>query len=106
MNKFDLENIPAKEIIPGYKVKFVHSKNMTFAYWDIEAGATLPEHEHMHEQVSNLTAGEFEITVEGEKQFMKSGSVIVIPSNVRHSGTAITHCRMIDVFYPVREDYR
>ena len=106
MDKIDLKNIPEKEIVPGYKVKFVHSENMTFAYWDIEAGASLPEHAHMHEQVSNLIEGEFEMTVEGKKQVLKPGSVVVIPSNAAHSGQAITHCRIIDVFYPVREDYR
>lgn len=105
MNKIELRNIPPKEIVPGYQVKFVHSENMTIAYWDIEAGATLPEHAHRHEQVSNLTEGEFEMNVEGEKHVMKPGSVVVIPSNAQHAGKAITHCRMIDVFYPVREDY-
>lgn len=105
MKKIDLINIPAKELVPGFHAKFIHSKNMTIAFWEIDAGATLPEHVHVHEQVSNLTEGEFEMTVEGEKQIMKSGSVIVIPSNAMHSGKAITNCRITDVFYPVREDY-
>lgn len=105
MNKIDLKNIPAKEIVPGFKVRFVHSENMTFAFWDVEAGATLPEHAHIHEQVSNLTEGEFELTIDGEKQMLKPGSVVVIPSNVKHSGKAITQCKITDVFYPVREDY-
>lgn len=26
--------------------------------------------------------------------------------HVPHSGRALTDCRVIDVFYPVREDYR
>jgi hypothetical protein len=34
--------LKSKEIIPGYNVKFVHSENMTFAYWDILEGAVLP----------------------------------------------------------------
>lgn len=105
MNKIDLKNISAKEIVPGFHVKFIHTENMTFAYWDIEADAVLPEHAHFHEQVANLMEGEFEMTVEGEKQIVKPGSVVVIPSNATHSGKAITHCRIIDVFYPVREDY-
>jgi quercetin dioxygenase-like cupin family protein len=36
---------------------------------------------------------------------MKTGSVAVIPSNARHSGKAVTACRILDVFYPLREDY-
>ena len=29
----------------------------------------------------------------------------MIPSNATHSGRAITACRILDVFYPLREDY-
>ncbi|MBE0649693.1 MAG: cupin domain-containing protein [Bacteroidales bacterium] len=105
MNKIDLQNIPAKELVPGFHGKFVHTENITFAYWNVEAGAVLPEHSHVHEQVSNLTEGEFEMTVDGEKQILKPGSVVVIQSNVRHSGKAITKCKITDVFYPLREDY-
>lgn len=106
MNKIDLRNIPAREIVPGFHGKLIHTDNMTIAFWDIEAGASLPEHAHEHEQVTNLTEGEFELTIKGQKHFMKPGSVVVIPSNVKHSGKAITPCRITDIFHPVREDYR
>lgn len=45
----DLTDIEAREIIPGFHGKFVHTDHMTLAYWDIEAGALLPEHAHAHE---------------------------------------------------------
>ena len=34
------------------------------------------------------------------------GTVALIPSGVRHSGRAVTDCQLLDVFHPVREDYR
>ena len=79
---------------------------MTFALWEIAAGSPLPEHSHPHEQVVHLYEGEFEMTVDGETRRMRGGSVFAIPSNARHSGRAITDCRIMDVFRPVREDYR
>ena len=102
----NLKDIEQKEIIPGYEVRFIHSKNMTFAYWDIKEGAPLPEHSHPNEQVANMIKGEFEVTINGKTKIMKPGDVTIIPSNIKHSGKSITDCKIIDVFYPVREDYK
>jgi quercetin dioxygenase-like cupin family protein len=55
--------------------------------------------------VVNLIEGSFEITVDGEALALEPGSVVVIPPNVMHSGKALTSCRIIDVFYPIRTDY-
>jgi hypothetical protein len=33
------------------------------------------------------------------------GSVGIIPPNAVHSGRALTDCKILDVFSPVREDY-
>jgi quercetin dioxygenase-like cupin family protein len=102
----DLSEIAEKELVPGYHVRFVHSPNMTLAYWAVDAGAALPAHSHPHEQVANVIEGEFELMVGGEVRVMKPGQVAVIPGNVTHSGKAISDCKLIDVFYPVREDYK
>lgn len=100
------EEIPEKEIVPGYWARFVHSDHMTLAYWRVEAGATLPEHAHPHEQITTLLEGEFEITVAGEPTILKPGMVAVIPGNAKHKGKARSACRLMDAFYPVREEYR
>lgn len=102
----NLESLVEHEPIPGYRGRFVHSEGMTIAYWEIEAGAPLPTHSHVHEQVANVISGEFELTVDGETRVLGPGSVAVIPGNVVHSGRAITACRLMDVFCPVREDYQ
>ena len=102
----NLDTIDAKEIVPGFHGKFIHSEKMTVAYWDITAGSPLPEHAHPHEQVVNVLKGTLALTVEGETQELTPGSVVVIPSNVPHSGKAVTDCKVIDVFCPVREDYQ
>ncbi len=98
--------LPDREMLPGLRVKFVHTGNMTFSYWNIDAGAVLPEHSHPHEQVANMLEGEFELTVNGEAKTMRPGDVCIIEPNALHSGRAVTDCRVLDVFHPVREDYR
>ena len=101
----DWEQMERQEIIPGYQARFMHSATMTLALWDIAKDAPLPEHSHPHEQVTHLLEGVFELTLNGVKQVMKAGQVIVIPSNAVHSGKALTACRILDAFSPRREDY-
>ncbi|MCB0429530.1 MAG: cupin domain-containing protein [Flavobacteriales bacterium] len=101
----NLSELKEWETIPGYKVKFVHTRNMTIAYYDVKAGSPFPEHSHVNEQVSTIIRGKFELVIEGESRIMTVGDVAVIPSGARHFGKALTDCRIMDVFYPVREDY-
>jgi quercetin dioxygenase-like cupin family protein len=105
MNKINLQNIPPVERIPGYFGRFIHSKNMTVAFWEVQAGAPIREHNHFNEQVMTVTEGEFELTINGATHILKAGDTFIIPSLVMHSGRAITPCRIIDIFNPVREDY-
>ena len=102
----NLDAVTEREPVPGYKVKFVHADSMTVAFWTVSPDAPLPEHSHPHEQVATCIEGEFELTVDGTVHRMKPGTVVTIPSNVPHSARSITACRLIDVFHPVREDYR
>ena len=102
----DTRDIEPREVFPGFHVRFVHSATMTFAHWEIEAGAALPEHAHVHEQVVNVLEGEFELTIGNDTRVLGPGAVAIIPSDARHSGRAVTACRIIDAFYPIREDYR
>ena len=102
----DLSEIRSKELFPGARGRFVHTENMTLAYWEFEAGVPLPEHSHPHEQITHILDGVFEMTIGGEAHRLEAGMLILIPSDARHAGKAITDCRLADVFYPVREDFR
>lgn len=101
----DFSKVESKEIIPGYFAKTIHGEHMTVVYWDVKAVSILPEHSHIHEQVSNFIEGEFELIINGETKILQSGDLAIIKPQSIHSGKAITDCKIIDVFYPKREDY-
>jgi len=101
-----ISNIEVFDIVTGYHARFIHTDTMTLAYVDVDEGAPLPEHAHVHEQVTNLLEGRFEMMVGGERMLLEAGQAVVIPSNVPHSGKALTPCRILDVFNPVREDFK
>ena len=100
------DDIPEKEIVPGFYAKFIHTESMTIAFVRITKGSVLPEHFHVHEQVTNVLEGELEMTMDGQTQLCTKGMSVTIPSNLPHSAVAKTDCLVLDVFNPVREDYK
>lgn len=100
------EDIAPQLLVPGFHARMVHTAGLTIAHVQIEAGSVLPEHQHPHEQITNILEGIMEMKVGGETSVCTGGMVVTIPGDTPHSARALTDCRVIDVFRPVREDYR
>jgi quercetin dioxygenase-like cupin family protein len=79
MHFVELKDIDKKEPVPGYRAAFIHSDNMTLAYWEVDEGAEMPEHSHPHEQIANVVAGKFELIIAGESKVLDNGSVADYP---------------------------
>ncbi|MDB4923457.1 cupin domain-containing protein [Mucilaginibacter sp.] len=99
-------DIKTKEIAPGFFSKLIHTETNTINFIEVKAGCSVPRHRHIHEQCAFVIEGEFELTVNDIPQLLNTGLFAIVPSNVWHSGIAITDCRLIDIFSPVREDYK
>ena len=101
-----LSEIKKKVLMDGIVGKYVHGKNMTAGWVTIEKGSTLGLHHHPHEQITIMLEGKMEMQIGDEFVTLEPGMIQVIPSNTPHSATAHEYCVLIDVFNPVREDYR
>lgn len=101
-----LNDIRSKELAPGILGKYIHGAGTTLGYVAIAAGSILPEHHHVHEQITFIIEGELEMMIGGETMLLTAGTSHVIPSNTIHSAIAKTECKVIDVFSPARDDYR
>ena len=101
-----IKDIPAKEIFPGFTGYYAHGDHMTLGIVEIKKGNILPEHHHVHEQITFIVEGQLDMVIGGKPCPLSAGMYYVIPSNVPHSAVAATDCKVIDVFNPVREDYR
>jgi quercetin dioxygenase-like cupin family protein len=102
----NLHSLPVHEVFPGFHGRFVHSDRMTFAWWTIDEGAEVPLHSHPHEQVVNMLEGRLALVVDGTEHVLQAGDVVAIPGDAPHAARALSACRVLDVFSPVREDYR
>lgn len=101
-----LDQIKPKELTAGIIGKYVHGTGMTAGWVTIKAGSDLAVHQHPHEQITIVLEGKMEMMVGTETHVLEPGSILVIPSNTPHGAVAHTDCVLIDVFSPVREEYR
>jgi quercetin dioxygenase-like cupin family protein len=103
---YETDQVESREMMSGGFARFYHTDHMSLAVWAFLPGADLPAHNHPHEQVTTMIDGQFEMTLDGEVHVLKKGMVVTIPPHVTHSGKALTKCHIVDVFYPVREDFK
>jgi quercetin dioxygenase-like cupin family protein len=68
---------------------------------------TVPMHSHPHEQIGMVYRGKARLMIGDDERVVRKGDFYCIPANVPHSDTAIGDepFIMLDVFYPVREDF-
>ncbi|MBK7034943.1 MAG: cupin domain-containing protein [Chitinophagales bacterium] len=105
-NFVDTALLTSREVAPGFFGKFIHSEKMSIVYWEAIEGAEIPLHSHIHEMMVNVIEGKLELNIDGNIRLLEYGTVAFIPGNVPHKAKALTNCKIIDVFYPVREDYK
>ena len=93
------------KIWEGINGTLAHSEQATYCHFIIDDGAILPVHSHVHEQWTHVLEGELEFDINGEKQVLTAGMAAFIPSWAPHSARALTECKVMDCFTPVREDF-
>ena len=101
-----IKQLPAKELAQGLTGYYAHGTRMTLGLVEIKAGSELPKHQHVHEQITYILEGQLDMNIDGVDYSLTPGCYHVIPSNVWHGANAITDCKVIDVFGPVREEYK
>lgn len=101
-----IKKITPKELSAGLIGYYAHGASMTFGYVEIKAGCNMDQHQHVHEQITYILEGELDMIIDGKLYKLTAGMYHIIPSNTLHGAHAITDCKVIDVFNPVREDYK
>ena len=101
------DQLPRMELFPGVKGSLAAGNNMMLSFLEMETGCEVPEHSHPHEQLGMLLEGEMEFIIDGISHQVRPGQMWRIPGGVKHSAIAGDKpVRALDVFYPIREDYK
>ena len=101
-----IKNIKPKELVPGIAGYYAHGEKHTMGLVELKKGSIVPLHSHLHEQITFILEGQLDMNIEGVDYSLTNGMYHVIPSNVPHSAIAVTDCKLIDTFCPVREEYK
>jgi quercetin dioxygenase-like cupin family protein len=92
-------------IFPG--VNITAGEGMLLSVVNLDPNSVVLEHSHPHEQMGYLVSGQLEFTVGGDTRLLSAGDTWRIPGGVKHKVIAVGGPAVaIDVFHPIREDYR
>ena len=93
--------------LAGAVVLATEGEKMTLTIMEFEPHTVLPEHSHPHEQVGYMIEGEAEFILDGESFSVKAGQMWRLPGGLPHQvNVGAQPMRVVEVFYPIREDFR
>ena len=97
--------LPIEELNPSIGRQLVHTETMTVARIHLVAGAAVPSHSHLHEQVATVLQGRLRFVVGDEEHVVSAGESVIVPGGVPHEVEALADSLVRDVFSPVRDDW-
>ena len=94
-------------IFPGVHIRTAAADRMMISVVDLEPRSVVEEHAHPHEQVGMLLQGRAIFYIGDEQKTLQAGDLYRIPGHTKHRVVVLDGpARALDIFHPVREDYR
>jgi quercetin dioxygenase-like cupin family protein len=106
MKHHKLNEIPEENVTDLFARKFFTGENITLAFLNMKKGCVVPLHHHDSEQFSYCISGALQFKIGDEELTLKPGEMVEIPSNVPHEAVVTEDFTGIDVFSPIRADWR
>jgi quercetin dioxygenase-like cupin family protein len=98
--------------MPDVLRRQVYTENVMVTVVDFVNGPSpvAPPHQHPHEQITYIAEGRVNFIVgEGDAQtidLVEAGDLIVVPPDAPHTVEVLSEAaRLVDSYYPVREDF-
>ena len=107
MTFFNPDEREVKDLLAGIHARTFWGENLMLAFVELEAGSILPTHNHPHEQGGIVLEGALEFTIGEETRTLEPGDMYIIPGGVDHAvAVGENPAKVLDVFSPVREEYK
>jgi quercetin dioxygenase-like cupin family protein len=99
------ETVKKEDMNPKLWRKVIAGERAMLAQVFLAKGSVVPLHQHESEQISYIVEGALKFELEGREVTVRSGEVLVIPSNVPHTAVALEATIDFDIFSPIRVDW-
>ena len=101
------DEIPSFTMVPGVEGRPLFGERAMLNVVTFEPGALVPAHSHPHEQLGIVLRGTQILVIDGVEHELHELDGYVLPGNVVHAGRCGPEgATVLDIFCPVREDYR
>jgi quercetin dioxygenase-like cupin family protein len=95
------------ELARGVTAKALFGEGAMLNLVELEPSAAVARHSHPHEQLGLILRGSMTLTVNGADHVLTEMDAYALPGGIEHEGVAGPEGTLVlDVFRPVREDYR
>lgn len=104
--------LPVVKPAPDTLRRQVYAEHIMVTVVDFVDGPSpaAPPHQHPHEQITYVAEGKVNFSIgEGDSRtvdMLEPGDLVIVPPNAPHTVEPLTEsARLIDCFYPIREDF-
>ncbi|MHA1149254.1 MAG: cupin domain-containing protein [Promethearchaeota archaeon] len=105
INKKDITAVKALEGI--FRKTLTYNNDVMLCQFVLEKEAVIPLHNHEANQIGYVISGKLKFITETRGEFIaESGDSYVFDSYEKHGAKVIETAEVIEVFSPMREDYK
>jgi quercetin dioxygenase-like cupin family protein len=102
-----LDRVLGFELARGVTAKALFGEGAMLNLVELDPSAVVARHSHPHEQLGLILRGSMTLTVDGADHVLGEMDGYTLPGGIEHEAVAGPEGALVlDVFRPVREDYR
>jgi len=101
---FAVNELPQDFLRPGTERRSLRLGEVLFMFISFDRPTISPPHQHEWDSIIYVDQGEFDVRVGDQHHRLVPGEGTVVPAGVEHTLTTDPGSRLIEIWYPVKED--
>ena len=101
---FAVKELPADFLRPGTERRSILLGEVQFMFIAFDRPTVSPPHDHQWDSIIYVDRGAFDVTVGEHQRRLTPGEGTVVKAGVQHTLTTGPGSRLIEVWYPVKQD--